>query len=151
MDCEKGGFADLPKAQCFLIFSLQKLLRKWCLHPVNKTCRKMIRVRFSMSINWCSVPTKLASGCWTLHGEFSQKQSRLHQTGAQECEASLRRLKIIWGWLCLSDSVSLSSAADTWEAKSGKTYISEMPSPVPQILLESARLSQGRHKFHQGI
>lgn len=46
----------------------------------------MTKIRFIMCVSWCNVATKLASGCWTPHGEFSQKQSRVSQVGAQECE-----------------------------------------------------------------
>lgn len=48
----------------------------------------MITTRFSMSINHCNMAIRLALGCWTRE-VFSQKKSRLHQTDAQQYEASL--------------------------------------------------------------
>lgn len=111
--------------------------------PKDKTYQKMTKIRFIKC-----VATNLASGCCTLHKEFSQKYRRISQAGAQECEPVSEKTE---DYLEPFVSFRFSFTEQSYKylrSKIREDLHFEMPSPVPQILLESASLSQDRHKFH---
>lgn len=88
------------KPSVFFSF-LYRVMKEVVPPPINNTCQKMTKIKFIMYVSSCSMATKLASSCWTLYGEFSQKHSRVSQVGAQECEASLWEDWRLFGAICV--------------------------------------------------